>query len=153
MNGLILRFDEPSCCDPKLAGGKGANLGRLTQAGFVVPPGFCLSTQAYADFLTSAGLDQTIHSMLSSIDYGQPTELEKITQGIRELFAKTPMPPTIRDAIIAAYHAIGADSFVAIRSSGTAEDLEAASFAGLHDTYLDIRSDDAVIDAIQRCWA
>ena len=153
MNSLILKFEEPSCCDLNLAGGKGANLGRLTQAGFVVPPGFCLSTQAYAEFLASAGLDQTIQGMLSSIDYGQPAALEKITQGIRELFAKTPMPPTIRDAIIAAYHAIGADSFVAIRSSGTAEDLEGASFAGLHDTYLDIRGDDAVIDAIQRCWA
>ena len=116
MNSFILKFDEPSCCDLKLAGGKGANLGRLTQAGFVVPPGFCLSTQAYAEFLTSAGLDRTINDMLSSIDYGQPAALEKITQGIRDLFINTPMPQAIRDTIIAAYHAIGADSFVAIRS-------------------------------------
>ena len=56
MSSFILRFDEPSCCDLKPAGGKGANLGRLTQAGFVVPSGFCLSTRAYSEFLRSAGI-------------------------------------------------------------------------------------------------
>ena len=63
------------------------------------------------------------------------------------------MPASLRDEIAKAYAALGDGVFVAVRSSGTAEDLEGASFAGLHDTYLDIRGLDQLIDAVKRCWA
>jgi rifampicin phosphotransferase len=140
--------------EPELAllGGKGANLVRLTQAGFEVPPGFCVTTEAYREAV-SGGLRDRIVSLVQAADYGDPEALESSTAEIRKLIEAAEVPASLHGELAAAYAALGDEPFVAVRSSGTAEDLADASFAGLHDTYLDIRGVDAVLDAVKRCWA
>ena len=149
----ILSFDAPAATDKALVGGKGANLGRLTQAGFDVPPGFCVTTQAYAEFVTATGLEHEITTLLAGADYGAIEDLESRTARIRGLLKATPIPDGIALAVTSSYQALGDEVYVAVRSSGTAEDLAEASFAGLHDTLLDIRGNDAVLDAVRDCWA
>jgi len=144
-------FADPAGIDLGLVGGKGANLGRMTQKGFVVPPGFVVATGAYMAHIDS--LKPQLATMLARIDYSDANALEEAVAQIRRLIVGTEVPPTIAAEISSGYNKLGADLYVAVRSSGTAEDLDGASFAGLHDTYLDIRGDAAVIDAVKRCWA
>lgn len=153
MEQHIIWFNDTDSTDLAQVGGKGANLGRLTQKGFVVPPGFVVGTTAYAAHVKSDdGLKIKISDALATIDYGDPDDLDACVQRIRNWIVETPMPQALVAEIEVAYAKLGG-IHVAVRSSGTAEDLEGASFAGLHDTYLDIRGDANVIDAVKRCWA
>ncbi|WP_163506654.1 PEP/pyruvate-binding domain-containing protein [Fodinicola acaciae] len=115
-------------------GGKAANLGVLTSAGFPVPEGFCVTTEAYA-------------RVAPDLDFDAPDLATKA----RAALLDAEVPPDLADAIRRAYAEIGGP--VAVRSSATAEDLPDASFAGQQDTYLHIIGGDAVIDAVRRCWA
>ncbi|HZZ50077.1 MAG TPA: PEP/pyruvate-binding domain-containing protein [Pseudonocardia sp.] len=153
MVSYVLRFTDEAASAHDRVGGKGANLGLLTQAGFPVPPGFTVTTDAYAEFLHHGDLGEAIVTRVASLDYDRADELERVTGEIRRLVTDHPLPESIADGIVSAYDELGSDSYVAVRSSGTAEDLAEASFAGLHDTYLDIRGVDAVLDAVRRCWA
>jgi phosphoenolpyruvate synthase/pyruvate phosphate dikinase len=149
-----LRFDEPGSCTKALVGGKGANLGLLTQAKFPVPPGFNITTSAYHDFVRSTDLNRDILRIVDTINYDDADDLEAKTAQARELVLATALPAAISDAISQHYTSLGDDGpFVAVRSSGTAEDLAEASFAGLHDTLLDIRGAEQVVDAVRECWA
>lgn len=149
----VVSFDGPAAVDKAVVGGKGANLGKLVQAGFPAPPGFCLTTRAYDEFVAAAGLDTEIAALLAGADYGDADDVETRAAKVRDLFLQTTIPPTIADAISTAYRDLGDDVYVAVRSSGTAEDLAEASFAGLHDTLLDIRGARAVLNAVRTCWA
>ncbi|ONI81184.1 phosphoenolpyruvate synthase [Actinosynnema sp. ALI-1.44] len=117
-------------------GGKAANLGELTRAGLPVPPGFCVTTDAYREVAAAAGADGS-HDAATT----------------RALILGTAMPDAISEAITRAYAALGADVPVAVRSSATAEDLPFASFAGQQDTYLNVVGIGDVLDAVRRCWA
>ncbi|MCE7006444.1 phosphoenolpyruvate synthase [Kibdelosporangium philippinense] len=119
-----------------IVGGKAANLGELTRAGLPVPPGFCITTDAYKEVAALAGIDGSHHAAKA-----------------RELTLGTPIPGEISKAIVSTYENLGPDVPVAVRSSATAEDLPFASFAGQQDTYLNIVGADAVLDAVRRCWA
>ena len=152
MNHIVSFNDEQATSVP-VVGGKGANLGLLTAAGLSVPPGFVISTSAYTAFIEANGLQSRIDAKLDSIDYEDVTALESVTAEIRALIEGTPFPAEVNEQVSAAYSAMGKDSYVAVRSSGTAEDTEGSSFAGLHDTYLDIKGIDAIADAVRRCWA
>jgi phosphohistidine swiveling domain-containing protein len=136
-----------------VVGGKGANLGKLTRAGFEVPPGFCVTTAAFRAFLSAHEMQDRIDTILGHLDYADQSEIESATASVRELFTSADLPGAVADAIRAAYAKLGADIRVAVRSSGTAEDLADASFAGLHDTFLHVQSADDVLDAVRRCWA
>ncbi|MGW2340001.1 PEP/pyruvate-binding domain-containing protein [Streptomyces sp. NPDC001661] len=120
-------------------GGKAANLGELTRAGLPVPHGFCVTTDAYRRIPATAGLAGL-----------RPDKA-------RRLIVESELPGDLREAILAAYTELGAetggDAAVAVRSSATAEDLPFASFAGQQDTYLNVVGADAVLDAVRRCWA
>ena len=149
----VIWFADPSSTDLSQVGGKGANLGRMTQQGFVVPPGFVVGTDAYAAHVQSnEGLKKKISDALGKINYNDAEALDVAVQQIRNWIVETPMPANLVAEIEQAYAKLGEDLYVAVRSSGTAEDLEGASFAGLHDTYLDIRGNVNVIDAVKRCW-
>jgi pyruvate,water dikinase len=150
-NNYTIWFADPSATDPLQVGGKGANLGRMTQAGFAVPPGFVVGTAAYNAHIET--LKQKISWILARIDYANADALETSVQQIREIIVGGNELADVAAEITAGYKKLGADLFVAVRSSGTAEDLDGASFAGLHDTYLDIKGVAAVIDAVKRCWA
>lgn len=124
--------------DIATAGGKAANLGELTRAGFPVPDGFVITTAAYDEYLAT-------HHLRSELACARTGEQA------RALFDR-PIPEDLADAIRVAYHDLGAGP-VAVRSSATAEDLEDASFAGQQDTYLNIEGTAALLDAVRRCWA
>ncbi|MCY4513727.1 MAG: PEP-utilizing enzyme [Candidatus Tectomicrobia bacterium] len=136
-----------------LLGGKGSNLARLTQAGFSVPTGFCVTTDAYQQHMVSSGLDNRIPPILKEIDYGDAESVERRSAEIRYLIVNADIQESLSYQITKAYSSITDRAYVAVRSSGTAEDLQDASFAGLHDTYLDIKGEDQLLDAIRRCWA
>jgi pyruvate,water dikinase len=149
----IVRFAAPESEDSAIVGGKAASLGRLTRGGFPVPDGFTVATTAQLQFFAAAGLDDKIAAILRGLDYRSATALESETRRIRELIVGAAMPRDLEQAIREAYRLLGDDVYVAVRSSGTAEDLAGASFAGLHDTYLDVRGVDRVLDAARRCLA
>ncbi|WP_221796169.1 PEP/pyruvate-binding domain-containing protein [Aquisediminimonas sediminicola] len=148
-----LRFQDESAQRKDLVGGKGANLGTLTAAGLAVPNGFTITTAAYDGFIARNNLGNAIAALLAKVDFADLDLLDRQSDLIRDLIVGAPMPEDIDAEIVALYKAECAGGFVAVRSSGTAEDMEGASFAGLHDTYLDIRGDNAVLDAVRRCWA
>ena len=134
------------------AGGKAANLGELIRAGLPVPEGFCVTTDAYARIAVTAELDRVLTALEATPGDDLP-RLRELATDARAAIARTPLPAEITAAIAKAYAGLGDDAAVAVRSSATAEDLPQASFAGQHDTYLNVRGADAVLDAVRRCWA
>ena len=137
-----------------LVGGKAANLGELTGAQLPVPPGFCVTTTAYAQVAEEADLQSVLDKYPAGED-GEAQRLANMAQAARTRLLAATMPREIADAITEAYGVLGAGEPipVAVRSSATAEDLPFASFAGQQDTYLNIVGVNAVLDAVLRCWA
>jgi pyruvate,water dikinase len=135
-----------------LVGGKAARLGELIRAGFAVPPGFCLTTAVYAQLSARAGLEPMVEE-LSRLGSGDSTRQAELAALMRATLLKTPLPAAAVEAITAAYQALGAAELVAVRSSATAEDLPGASFAGQQDTVLNVRGLQAVLLAVQQCFA
>jgi pyruvate,water dikinase len=134
------------------AGGKGANLVRLTRAGFDVPPGFIVSTTAYREFVNTNGLDDVIQNSIQGLKPEDADALENASQKIRNAFLRGKMPVEITKAVQAAYAELN-EQPVAVRSSATAEDLPDLSFAGQQDTYLNIIDEDQLVRAVVDCWS
>ena len=151
--GFLVTLGEDVSTELAAVGGKGASLGKLVKAGFPVPSGFVITTDGYAEFLRANDLEVKIEKILGELDYGDLDKLEKETAKIRDTVASCKLPDGLAGEIVGAYGELGDEPYVAVRSSGTAEDLEGASFAGQYDTYLDVRGGDALLDAVQRCWA
>ncbi len=133
-------------------GGKGFSLATLAQAGFPIPKGFHITTDAYRDFITANGLLPKILANLRYVDAALPSTLEAASATIGRFFAEAKIPPDIETAITSTYIELNRIS-VAVRSSATAEDLPQASFAGQQETYLNIRGRDQVLNAVKKCWA
>jgi rifampicin phosphotransferase len=148
---LVMALDDPDAV-PGVVGGKGASLSRLARAGFRVPPGFHVRTDAYLNFV-DGGLSEQVRAAASAVDLTDQATLDAAAARIAELFADRPVPALTAAAIARAYGALGDDVPVAVRSSATVEDLPGLSAAGQHDTYLNVRGEAAVIDAVRRCWA
>lgn len=135
-------------------GGKGAALARLAAAGLPVPDGFHVTTEAYRRFVTEGGLQGQILAAVFAATMDQATTAQEASERIGRLFARSETPVDVADAIRNAYARLGkGDMPVAVRSSGTAEDLPELSFAGQQDTYLNIQGEAMLIDAVKRCWA
>ena len=149
---LVMALDDPGAV-PGVAGGKGASLARLARAGFRVPPGFHVTTSAYLDFIGRGGLREPVLAAMSAVDVSDAATFDGAAARIGELFAGQPVPAPTAAAIAGAYACLGDDVPVAVRSSATAEDLPGMSAAGQHDTYLNVRGQAAVLDAVRRCWA
>ena len=135
-----------------LVGGKGANLGELTQAGIPVPPGFVVTTRAYRQFIEDAGLDHVLRRLLAGLNVDDDDQLNRAAAAVQRAIVQADMPADIQERISAAYLALG-EGPVAVRSSATAEDLAEASFAGQQATFLNIEGGFDVVAAVQRCWA
>ena len=155
---LVEFFEELGKEDVDIAGGKGANLGELTNAGITVPPGFVITSETYDKFIKETGIFDEIMSILDAIDVNDTKELQGASARIKEIIMKAYVPDDIRTTVIEAYNAlcqrIGKENaFVAIRSSATAEDLPEASFAGQQDTFLNISGPEDVLIYVQKCWA
>lgn len=148
----IVWFEQVGKDDIALVGGKGANLGEMTQAGIPVPPGFVVTADAYFDFLAASGLKAKVAAALEGLDHRDNEALNRASSVVKKLIMSVAMPDDLRHEIIAAYRKMGAGP-VAVRSSATAEDMPEASFAGQQSTFLNIEGDDAVCEAVRACWA
>jgi pyruvate,water dikinase len=153
---VIRGFAELGRADVAFAGGKGANLGELTRAGLPVPPGFVIGAPAYAAFVDRTGLRDRLTERLAGLDVDDSASLEAAALDVRAMIEAEPIPDDIVDAVRASYAALvsGDDAPpVAVRSSATAEDTAAASFAGMNETFLNTRGADDVVAAVRRCWS
>ncbi len=155
----VRQFDQLGRDDVAYAGGKGANLGELTAAGLPVPPGFVIGAPAYAAYCEQTGLRERLAELLDDVDVEDTVALQAASAAARELFDETPMPQPLASTIQAAYEQLTSEAgdggepiAVAVRSSATAEDTADTSFAGMNETFLNIRGGGAVIDAVLRCW-
>jgi pyruvate,water dikinase len=155
---LVLRSDSG---DIAKVGGKNASLGEMTQklhqAGIAVPAGFAISVAAYWDFVEANGLQARIVAALDAYKHGRQP-LAEVGQMIRTAFLSGDLPSPVAEAITSAYRELGAKTRrtrldVAIRSSATAEDLPGASFAGQLESFLNVRGEQALLQACRRCFA
>ncbi len=170
----IAWFAEISKDDTALVGGKGANLGEMYRARFPIPPGFVVTTEAFKLFLAENNLLPEIVKILSGLDITDNTKLQNAASKVQKMVIDAKMPGILRDEIVEAYGHINVDynlykevakdalnviragreaPYVAVRSSATAEDLEGASFAGQQATFVNVKGNDLVLDAVQKCWA
>ncbi len=145
-------FEDVGRDDVALVGGKGANLGELTRAGIPVPPGFVVTADTYFHFVRQAGLEPIIKKELFNLDIHDSRALSERAARVRQRFMEAAMPRHIAAEIVEAYERLGGGP-VAVRSSGTAEDLPEASFAGQQSTYLNVVGGENVVRAVQACWA
>jgi len=146
-------FDDISKQDVAVAGGKGANLGELTRAGLPVPPGFVVTASAYLEALDIAGVRADLRERAASADTLDEEALTALVSDMRELVHKAGIPDALRHDVLDAYHRLGNDEYVAVRSSATAEDSATTSFAGMNETFTNVRGDDDLLARIVDCWA
>ncbi|MCP4361201.1 MAG: phosphoenolpyruvate synthase, partial [Chloroflexi bacterium] len=151
----IIPFPQLNKTNISTAGGKGANLGEMIAAGFPVPPGFVLTTGAYDAFVQANGVQRQIIELARTVSVDDLHSSETVSKKIRALFMQGEIADDLAAEITNAYRQLTqtTGSTVAVRSSATAEDLPTASFAGQQDTYLNIRGEDALLDAVKKCWA
>ncbi|MEZ4812867.1 MAG: PEP/pyruvate-binding domain-containing protein [Caldisericia bacterium] len=135
-----------------LFGGKASNLSKLINAGFNVPAGFAVSTDAYDVFIRANGIESEIKSNLSKLDFSSQKSLEEVSSVIIEQFVKGKMPAAISSEIKENLKDFDERTYFAVRSSATAEDLPTMSFAGLQDTYLSIKAED-IERYVKKCFA
>ena len=155
-------FSDLGVGDVAMVGGKTASLGELysalSGAGVKVPPGFAITAAAYRDALTAAGAWAPLHQLLHGLDKSDVDLLAERAAAARKLVYEATGGSALRRQIVAAYRALkqqcgGGTLSVAVRSSATAEDLPNASFAGQHDSYLNVRGEAALIEACRNCFA
>ncbi len=159
---LILWFNEVSKRDVKLVGGKNASLGemyqKLTPKGIKIPFGFCLTSQAYFYFLKANQLSTPIKNALKELDYQNLKNLKTIGKKIRNLILNASLPLDLENQILKCYQKLSQfyqkeNLEVAVRSSATAEDLPSASFAGQHESFLNVKGKNDLLLAIKKCFA
>ncbi|SMD02669.1 phosphoenolpyruvate synthase [Sporomusa malonica] len=153
IKSFVLFFEHLDRSSLPVVGGKGANLGELSKAGFPVPGGFCVTTYAYQNFIATS---PEMNSLLDALNVIDPTDLNRLRElgeHIRTHLTQLKIPLQIKDEIVHAWASVGEDYSYAIRSSATAEDLPTASFAGQQDTYLNIRGQHELLRHVRKCWA
>ncbi|SDE97119.1 rifamycin-inactivating phosphotransferase [Sporomusa acidovorans] len=154
MNPYVLYFSEINKSSLALVGGKGANLGELCRIpGVEVPAGFCITTQAYADFINTSEEFASLLESLRFIDTESLAEIKTIGERIRAHLESLDIPDPIEQEIVHAWKLTGNQHAYAVRSSATAEDLPGASFAGQQDTYLNIKGESELLAHVRKCWA
>lgn len=156
MDKRIVDVNELRVDDVPIVGGKGANLGELTSAGFPVPGAFVLTTAAYDYFVGKSKILNKVAKELASIDKSSDQSLTDASKRIRLLFETCEIPGDLKKEILSNYNLLipkGNNGFVAIRSSATAEDLPDASFAGQQETFLNVRGEEDLFDKVRKCWS
>ncbi len=157
---LVSWFENLRVTDIPVVGGKNASLGEMINAGLPVPPGFAVTAYSYEKFLEETHLAEKIYEVINEVitDKNDPKLYDVASKKIRELIEKTAVPKEIETAIRAAYKKMNKrlnlkETFVAVRSSATAEDLPDASFAGQQETFLNIRGSVDLMDKVRKCWS
>lgn len=148
---FIKQFKEINKDTVSQTGGKGASLGEMTGAGIPVPPGYVILTDAFERFLSETDLTQEVEAELGKVNHEEMLSVERASEHIRELILNAEMPKDIADEAMKSFEELGAE-FVAVRSSATAEDSSAASWAGELDSFLNTTKE-TLLENIKRCWA
>lgn len=161
VGAYILPFSELSMKQLAQVGGKNASLGEMMQSltpyGIRIPDGFAITTSAYREFLEDNSLVDQLTRVLATLDKKNLGNLDEVGKKCRDLVTGAHFPEDLRNAIAGAYRRFrekyGEDVAVAVRSSATAEDSPKASFAGQHDSYLNINSLDELLNSVRLCYA
>ncbi|WP_028550574.1 phosphoenolpyruvate synthase [Paenibacillus sp. UNC451MF] len=153
MDGYVLGFQQIDKSSLPLVGGKGANLGEMTRAGFAVPPGFCVTTEAYKAFIEQNDRMEDYFERLEKVKADQLEEITALGNDIRDYLVTVAIPDEIKASVLEHWRQSGANRAYAVRSSATAEDLPSASFAGQQDTYLNVQGKEQLLQAVRKCWA
>ena len=148
---LFRDFKKITKSDVSIAGGKGASLGEMTQAGINVPPGFVVLSAAFEKFLEETDLNVEIDSILHSVNPKEMRTIENASEKIKDLILNAPMPQGIKEEIKKEFKNLKS-KFVAIRSSATAEDSSSAAWAGQLDSFLNT-TEETLLENVQKCWA
>lgn len=153
--------------DIAIGGGKGANLAEMYNIDLPVPPAFIVTAQAFATFLRESKVRDKILGIVNKINLENTVELESKAKEIQHIIIASEMPKELAAEIIESYETLGVEKpteatnllskaepvFVAVRSSATTEDLSTASFAGQQETFLNVKGNEALLDAVKKCWA
>jgi pyruvate, water dikinase len=155
---LTIRFAELRRDDIEVAGGKGSNLGEMLAADLPVPDGFVVTVNAFRRFLEDSGVGSRIREEIDRLDVDDTGALQRTAESIRELVLGSPIPEDVRAAVLAAYGELrerddAHEPFVAVRSSATSEDSAQFSFAGMFESFLNVRGEEDLITHVRRCWA
>jgi pyruvate,water dikinase len=161
-DALILWLEEVNNADVGLVGGKNASLGEMYQElrpkGIRIPNGFVVTAKGYRYFVEKSGLNEVIKKKLSDLNTGDIKNLQKRGREIRKAFIKAPFPSDLSNQISLSYKKLSKEYKIrevdtAVRSSATAEDLPGASFAGEHETYLNVKGKKNILIAIRAAFA
>ncbi|MGX4640377.1 phosphoenolpyruvate synthase [Massilia sp. SYSU DXS3249] len=158
---FISWFAELGIADVPLVGGKNASLGEMVRElgaqGVRVPNGFAVTAAAYRETLDRASAWDALHAALDGLDHVDVADLARRARAARDIVYGAPLPPEIEQGILQGWRELreqyGEGLTVAVRSSATAEDLPTASFAGQHETYLNVGGEAALLDSVRRCFA
>lgn len=150
---FIVQFKDVDHDDIPLVGGKGANLGEMTKAGFPVPQGFIVTAPAYFHFINENKLKPKIQALIRGVDLTNTNELTRVSKQIKKLLKESPVPEQLALDIMKEYLKLGETTPVAVRSSATAEDLPDASFAGQQETFLNVVGETNVLERVRDAWA
>ncbi len=148
---LVRLFKNLTKNDAAIAGGKGASLGEMSQAGIPVPPGFVVLSESFEQFLRETDLIQEIDAILDNLSHKEIHLVEAASEKIRALILSKEMPKDIATEISKSSKELGSE-FVAVRSSATAEDGQDHSWAGQLESYLNVKEND-VLNKVKHCWA
>ena len=159
MSNFIKNFSEISIRDVGSVGGKCASLGEmynyLSAKGIAVPNGFATTAFAYQSFLEENNLSKILHELLLTLDRKKFSNLKEVGARARDLVMQGALSNDLSKEIIRSYRELSNEGelAVAVRSSATAEDLPQASFAGQHESFLNVKGDVRILLAIQKCFA
>src|SRR4030043_773369 len=153
---LTVFFKDIDKEDIPSVGGKGANLGEMTRAGFPVPNGFAITVHSYQKFIDFNRLSDKINDLLKQVDTDDPEQLDMASRKIQHIINESKIPDDVASETIISYKKLSGtfkQALVAVRSSATAEDLPGASFAGQQATYLNIKGYNNLLVSVRECWA
>ncbi len=153
---IVLPFKNLDKHDTPLVGGKNANLGEMTKAGFPVPNGFAITIHAYDMFLEENKIVDRIYSILKTTDVNDPVQLNSASRQIQKIIQNGKIPDLVAKQVISSYKKLSGvfkKALVAIRSSATAEDAPGTSFAGQQASFLNIKGEANVLENVKSCWA
>ncbi|MDA1869643.1 phosphoenolpyruvate synthase [Bacillus cereus] len=154
MSSFVLDFQEIEKTQLFLVGGKGLNLGELSNIqGIQVPEGFCVTTVGYEQAIGKNGAFQTLLNQLAMLKIEERDQIGEISKKIREVIMAVEIPVDVVESVAHYLSHFGDEHAYAVRSSATAEDLPYASFAGQQDTYLNVIGKENILQHIKKCWA
>ncbi|MFA6428441.1 MAG: PEP/pyruvate-binding domain-containing protein [Candidatus Buchananbacteria bacterium] len=148
---FIKKFERLNRNNAAIAGGKGASLGEMTQAGIPVPPGFVILAQAFEEFIKQTHLQVELESILDKVNHQEVGEVEAASEKIQALILLAKMPPSIERLVMQEFKKLNS-KYVAVRSSATAEDSASAAWAGQLDSFLNT-TEKKLLENVKRCWA